>query len=1100
MGFKFSYLCDLLSSLECNRILKASTAAKNDDLDKRTINNWFNHHEKRIHDTNTDPLAFLSCLLPERRTDRVYWLQDASLSRVIGRCLLLGISRKAELDNWRAIGGHDLGQCVENVMRQAENPIVPGQEVTTEEIDVALNKIASRCRFSGPQVRRQHAAVDVDNALRPLYLRLGSRDAKWLTRMILKSYSPVVLPLNHVLRNFHFLLPDLLLFQDSFDAAINLLSSTPLGRFPPRPETRAAKGFASKAIEYLTPRIGIKVGRREFYKARSIKHCCKMAGQRRMSLERKYDGEYCQMHIDLSKSRDCIQIFSKSGKDSTADKMGVHDALRQSLRIGLPDCKFSRHCILEGELLVWSDKKENILEFHNLRKFITRSGTFIGTDNDSQPKPYEHLMMMFFDILLLDDIVCLTKAHRERRLMLQDTITLIPGRAGIAEQQILDFSSPGSQRKLEVAFSRGIAERWEGYVLKGCDEPYFSMLSPSMNNYSGAWIKLKKDYIPGLGDTADFALIGGTFDSRDAMSLKQVKKLLWTHFHVGCLENKDAVIEHSARPKFRVVDVINRQNMSLRHIQLLNEIGQFSACDNDCQSPFDIWTDQSALPKINALFKTPFVVEMLGSGFDRPSNSQYFTLRFPRILKIHWDRTFEETTSILELQNMAEAASSVPVEELSRERKLWTERIKAANGKSEYIMDESQSNSAPSTPPSSPAVQLMVGTVNVERQRRRSHSLTDACLLSSPSQQHSQSPSHLSGKHPLSSPEGKFFNLPSHKRPRSSGLCMRGVPIFEDKMPTSVSPLPDLHGSDRLLKDISNMSQKNTNTEDNGNPVIHAFIQEENIIPSQSVERPQGGKNSDPEGGRLSLPNSPVDMPDTFEIPATGGIELNNASCTLAESSKPHRINLQSPFVTMPVFLGRFFFESCDHRLEIERLFRAQAREFTFANRHFVEKLFSAPMYKNPLFNSNPSATLQDIRLGFTLVDGRSAAESSVARDILEVGNEVAKFLNSNAPQLPSNGKIFFLDWRILQLGTGVEDRMFCLKETWTSVAKSYFRCCIVWDYKGTKGKTSKRSDSGGQVKRRSDVITIWEGSTLEVLGEFSSLDPPVHVSGESFE
>ena len=384
MGFKFSHLCDLLSSLEGNRILKASTAAKNKDLDKRTINNWFNHHAKRIHDINTDSLAFLSCLLPERRTDRVYWLQDASLSRVIGRCLLLGISRNAELDHWRAIGGHDLGQCVENVMRQAENSIIPGQEVTTEEIDVALNKIASRCRFSGPHVRRQHAAVDVDDALRPLYRRLGSRDAKWLTRMILKSYSPVVLPLNHVLRNFHFLLPDLLLFQDSFDAAISLLASTPLSQFPPRPETGAAKGFATKAIEYLTPRIGIKVGRRDFSKARSIKHCCKMAGHRRMSLERKYDGEYCQIHIDLSKSRDCIQIFSKSGKDSTADKFGVHDVLRQSLRIGLADCKISSRCILEGELLVWSDKTENILEFHNLRKFIARSGTFIGTDNDSQ--------------------------------------------------------------------------------------------------------------------------------------------------------------------------------------------------------------------------------------------------------------------------------------------------------------------------------------------------------------------------------------------------------------------------------------------------------------------------------------------------------------------------------------------------------------------------------------------------------------------------------------------------------------------------------------------------------------------------------------------
>lgn len=186
MGFNFSYLCDLLSNLEDNQYLKVSTAAKTSDPDIRTVSNWFRNHSKRIHAHDTDLLAFLSCLFPEKRTDRVYWLQHASLARVIARCLLLGVSRREELDCWRQSGGEDLGQCVENVMRQAENQILPGQEVTVEEIDDALNRIASRCRFSGPRVRRQHTAVDVDEALGSLYRRLSSRDAKWLTRMILK--------------------------------------------------------------------------------------------------------------------------------------------------------------------------------------------------------------------------------------------------------------------------------------------------------------------------------------------------------------------------------------------------------------------------------------------------------------------------------------------------------------------------------------------------------------------------------------------------------------------------------------------------------------------------------------------------------------------------------------------------------------------------------------------------------------------------------------------------------------------------------------------------------------------------------------------------
>lgn len=384
MGFRFSYVCDLLSSLEANRHTKAASSARTQNPDFRTISNWCFNHSQRIHDKDTDLLALLSCLFPDKRPDRVYWLQHASLARIIGRCLYLGASRLKDLGRWQVNGGGDLGECVENVMSQAENQIAPGQEVTVEEIDAALQGIASRCRFSGSRIRRNHAAVDVDEVLGSLYRRLSSRDAKWLTRMILKSYNPVELPVNYSLKNIHFLLPHLLLFQDSFEAAVDLLKSSSFQLFPSRPQPDYARLLGNKALQSFVPRLGIKVGRPDYYKARSIKHCCNMIAQRRVSLERKYDGEYCQIHVDVTKEQDCIQIFSKSGKDSTFDRIGIHDVIKRSLAIGEAHCKVSRRCILEGELLVWDDRSEKILEFHKLRKFLTRSGVLIGTDVDSQ--------------------------------------------------------------------------------------------------------------------------------------------------------------------------------------------------------------------------------------------------------------------------------------------------------------------------------------------------------------------------------------------------------------------------------------------------------------------------------------------------------------------------------------------------------------------------------------------------------------------------------------------------------------------------------------------------------------------------------------------
>ncbi|KAB8256609.1 hypothetical protein BDV32DRAFT_161091 [Aspergillus pseudonomiae] len=704
MGFKFSHLCDLLSSLENNKILKATTEARNHDPDVQTVTRWFKQHGRRLHDKDTDQLAVLSCMFPEKRTDRVYWLQDTSLARVIGRCLLLGSSRREELERWRVSGGIDLAQCVENVMRQAENHIPDDQEVTAEEIDDALNSVASRCRFSGPRVRRQRAAVDVDETLSPLYRRLSSRDAKWQTRMILKNYSPVTLPRNLTLRSFHFLIPHLLLFQDSFEATLNMLALETIRHFPPHPEPGLAKDLGIIGMQHLSPVVGVKIGRPDYYKARSIKHYCQMIGRRRMSIERKYDGEYCQIHIDLSKPSSPIQIFSKSGKDSTADRSGIHHVIRDSLRIGRSGCKFSRRCILKGELLVWSDRHGKIMDFHKLRKFITRSGTFIGTENDSPPQPYQHLMIVFFDILLLDDDVCLKKPHRERRLLLKNVVQVIEGFADISQQRILDFCRPGSQSQLENIFAKGVAERWEGFVLKGCEDPYFTIFPSQENGSLGRWIKLKKDYIPGLGDTVDLAIVGGKYDSRDAAGLKHIRKLSWTHFFIGCLLNKEDILQ--SKPKFRVVDVINRHCMSAKNMQILNQFGEYTACGIDSGHGFDIEYGTGTIPGIDVVFRTPFVVEMLGSGFEKPSGARYYTLRFPRIVKIHWDRLFEDAASFSELQLLAEDARKVPSEELAQEETEWNKRLKLGNSSSEYIVNRPQSLTNSSRVTQSPVEEL----------------------------------------------------------------------------------------------------------------------------------------------------------------------------------------------------------------------------------------------------------------------------------------------------------------------------------------------------------------------------------------------------------
>lgn len=387
MPLLFKNLCDLLSTLESYSSRRSPLLpAKREKLYSETITQWFRYHKISLDSPDIDPVVLLSALLPARRTDRVYGIQAQSLSRKLRRCLNLGEGRWQQLEQWKSPGQGDLGECVERVQRQAEFSVPPpANEVTLEEVDRMLANIAKTNRFSAPSVRAYtptSSPTDLAESLRQLYHRLQSREAKWLTRMILKDYPGLELKDSMLFRCIDARLPAMIRNQDSFESAIDSLRNRKsLASADPHGDRRPTD---TQNAGILMPKLGTKVGRANYLKGRSVQQVISMVTGRLMSIERKYDGEYCQIHIDLSKRESPIQIFSKSGKDSTKDREKLHQSITKSLRIGSDDCGFTKACILEGEMVVWSDTGNNILPFCKLRKHVSRSGSFLGAAADSQ--------------------------------------------------------------------------------------------------------------------------------------------------------------------------------------------------------------------------------------------------------------------------------------------------------------------------------------------------------------------------------------------------------------------------------------------------------------------------------------------------------------------------------------------------------------------------------------------------------------------------------------------------------------------------------------------------------------------------------------------
>ncbi|KOS19671.1 DNA ligase 4 [Escovopsis weberi] len=387
------------------------------------------------------------------------------------------------------------------------------------------------------------------------------------------------------------------------------------------------------------------------------------------------DGEYCQIHIDISKGKEGFQIFSKGGKDSTEDRRALQEFVFDSLRIGQPSCPIKTECILEGELLVYSDQEQKVLPFHHIRNHVTRRGRLINADYDSRPRPGEHLMIVYYDILLLDGESLLNTKHSQRFELLKRTIHCSRGRAEIVPRQIIDTGHEFGASSLRNAFEKIIHAKGEGLVLKA-DLPYFNFNNKHLP-FTGRCIKLKKEYIGNFGDVGDFAVVGAGFNPQKAKSY-DIPNLKWTHFFIGCLDNREEVKRWGVKPKFTIVNEIELNATMIKAFIAHGGIESVPEAEND-RTIFRRNRSIEVNASLFTAFSDPPIFDVRCFGFEKMADTGFWGLRFPTATKIHFDRDFTDAISFDELQELAEEATSAPEMEDSQENLKWITKLEAAD-------------------------------------------------------------------------------------------------------------------------------------------------------------------------------------------------------------------------------------------------------------------------------------------------------------------------------------------------------------------------------------------------------------------------------------
>jgi DNA ligase-4 len=305
-------------------------------------------------------------------------------------------------------------------------------------------------------------------------------------------------------------------------------------------------------------------------------------------------------------------------------------------------------------------------------------------------------MIVYYDILTVDTESLLLTKQSERFQRLENVVTCRKGHAELVQRQVISFSRRNAALQLRECFAKCIIARGEGLVLKP-DDPYFDF-STRPKSYASCNIKLKKEYIQGWGDVGDFAVIGASYDAAKAKTYK-IPNLNWTDFYIGCLENRDSARARTERPRFMVTNIVELPETLL---------STFRTHCNPVSIPLDEnesldlkFRGIGNVKKPSVVFPEPVVFDMRCFSFDKEANSRTWSMRFPMVNKIHFDRSYLDTITFAELQDAARTATEAADEVDSQEMRRWISALEKADPRGIAVDAISQETTSTemSTPP-----------------------------------------------------------------------------------------------------------------------------------------------------------------------------------------------------------------------------------------------------------------------------------------------------------------------------------------------------------------------------------------------------------------
>lgn len=220
--------------------------------------------------------------------------------------------------------------------------------------------------------------------------------------------------------------------------------------------------------------------------------------------EYKYDGERAQIHFvshdanmklataapSAGKSdRGVSNIFSRNSEDLSKKYPDILAKLPSWVKEG------TKSFVLDCETVAWDMEEKKVLPFQQL---MTRKRKDVKVE-DVKVK----VCVFAFDILYLNGEALVTKSFRERREHLREAFTEVEGEFAFAK-----FGNTNELDEIQILLEDSVKSGCEGLMVKMLDGPE-SYYEPSKRSQN--WLKVKKDYLAGVGDSLDLVVLGAYY-------------------------------------------------------------------------------------------------------------------------------------------------------------------------------------------------------------------------------------------------------------------------------------------------------------------------------------------------------------------------------------------------------------------------------------------------------------------------------------------------------------------------------------------------------------------------------------------------------------